>query len=112
MLPCHGRGCGFEPRRSRHCFMEEPVPIPFEEADPSLGEAIRKIVHGEHPTVKSVVFGHAAISQVLGPHVAAAMRAKGRRVHVTRKPVIASPKVSRNDPCPCGSGKKFKKCCG
>ncbi len=20
-------------------------------------------------------------------------------------------KVSRNDPCPCGSGKKFKKCC-
>jgi SEC-C motif-containing protein len=23
-----------------------------------------------------------------------------------------SPKVGRNDPCPCGSGKKFKKCCG
>ena len=22
-----------------------------------------------------------------------------------------SPKVGRNDPCPCGSGKKFKKCC-
>ena len=22
------------------------------------------------------------------------------------------PKVGRNDPCPCGSGKKFKKCCG
>jgi uncharacterized protein YecA (UPF0149 family) len=21
------------------------------------------------------------------------------------------PKVGRNDPCPCGSGKKFKKCC-
>lgn len=21
-------------------------------------------------------------------------------------------KVSRNDPCPCGSGKKYKKCCG
>ena len=21
-------------------------------------------------------------------------------------------KTSRNDPCPCGSGKKFKKCCG
>jgi len=26
--------------------------------------------------------------------------------------VHASPKVGRNDPCPCGSGKKFKKCCG
>ncbi len=24
----------------------------------------------------------------------------------------SSPKVGRNDPCPCGSGKKFKKCCG
>jgi hypothetical protein len=24
----------------------------------------------------------------------------------------SEPKVGRNDPCPCGSGKKFKKCCG
>lgn len=23
-----------------------------------------------------------------------------------------SKQASRNDPCPCGSGKKFKKCCG
>jgi SEC-C motif-containing protein len=22
------------------------------------------------------------------------------------------PKIGRNDPCPCGSGRKFKKCCG
>ncbi|MBM3132653.1 MAG: YchJ family protein [Chloroflexi bacterium] len=26
--------------------------------------------------------------------------------------VRAEPKVGRNDPCPCGSGKKYKKCCG
>jgi uncharacterized protein len=26
--------------------------------------------------------------------------------------VRSEPKVGRNDPCPCGSGKKFKKCCG
>ncbi len=25
--------------------------------------------------------------------------------------VIANPKIGRNDPCPCGSGKKYKKCC-
>ena len=25
---------------------------------------------------------------------------------------IETPKVGRNDPCPCGSGKKYKKCCG
>ena len=24
----------------------------------------------------------------------------------------AAPAVGRNDPCPCGSGKKYKKCCG
>ena len=23
-----------------------------------------------------------------------------------------TPKVGRNDPCPCGSGKKYKNCCG
>lgn len=28
------------------------------------------------------------------------------------KPVTSEKKVGRNDPCPCGSGKKFKKCCG
>jgi len=27
-------------------------------------------------------------------------------------PVVKSGKVGRNDPCPCGSGKKYKKCCG
>jgi preprotein translocase subunit SecA len=28
------------------------------------------------------------------------------------KPVRAGAKVGRNDPCPCGSGKKYKKCHG
>jgi preprotein translocase subunit SecA len=28
------------------------------------------------------------------------------------KPVRVGPKVGRNDPCPCGSGKKYKQCCG
>jgi hypothetical protein len=27
-------------------------------------------------------------------------------------PIVAKEKVGRNDPCPCGSGKKYKKCCG
>jgi uncharacterized protein YchJ len=26
--------------------------------------------------------------------------------------VEAAPKVGRNEPCTCGSGKKYKKCCG
>ena len=28
------------------------------------------------------------------------------------KPAIAEKKVGRNEPCPCGSGKKYKNCCG
>ncbi|MFH2068839.1 MAG: preprotein translocase subunit SecA [Candidatus Omnitrophota bacterium] len=28
------------------------------------------------------------------------------------EPVHAGPRVGRNDPCPCGSGKKYKRCCG
>ena len=27
-------------------------------------------------------------------------------------PVVKDDKVGRNDPCPCGSGKKYKNCCG
>ena len=27
-------------------------------------------------------------------------------------PIVSASKVGRNDPCPCGSGKKYKKCCG
>jgi hypothetical protein len=28
------------------------------------------------------------------------------------EPYVALPKVGRNEPCPCGSGRKYKKCCG
>jgi preprotein translocase subunit SecA len=28
------------------------------------------------------------------------------------RPIRNGPKVGRNDPCPCGSGKKYKQCCG
>lgn len=34
---------------------------------------------------------------------------KGQRSSTT---FIREPKIERNDPCPCGSGKKYKKCCG
>ncbi|MDA8234232.1 MAG: preprotein translocase subunit SecA [Clostridia bacterium] len=31
---------------------------------------------------------------------------------VSRQPVRVENRIGRNDPCPCGSGKKYKKCCG
>jgi hypothetical protein len=38
---------------------------------------------------------------------------EGRRPGERIGPVVReTPKVGRNEPCPCGSGKKFKRCCG
>lgn len=32
---------------------------------------------------------------------------------IGEQPIVREdPKIGRNDPCPCGSGKKYKKCCG
>ncbi|CCQ94609.1 translocase binding subunit (ATPase) [[Clostridium] ultunense Esp] len=30
----------------------------------------------------------------------------------SQQPIVKKKKIGRNDPCPCGSGKKYKKCCG
>ena len=32
--------------------------------------------------------------------------------HVKQQPIVAAPKIGRNEPCPCGSGKKYKQCHG
>ena len=38
---------------------------------------------------------------------------KAPRTSGTNEPIVNNePKVGRNDPCPCGSGKKYKNCCG
>jgi len=38
------------------------------------------------------------------------VKIKSQKDALMTSPVIGS-KVGRNEPCPCGSGKKFKKCC-
>lgn len=34
------------------------------------------------------------------------------RLQGIKSEIVMSNKVGRNDPCPCGSNKKYKKCCG
>ena len=34
-----------------------------------------------------------------------------RNKNIVKFPTLQRPQVGRNDPCPCGSGKKYKKCC-
>jgi preprotein translocase subunit SecA len=51
--------------------------------------------------VENVQYHHAGYDEVLGEGEAQKSR-----------PAHADPKVGRNDPCPCGSGKKYKHCHG
>jgi len=37
---------------------------------------------------------------------------ENRSPAVPTKPILKGKKIGRNDPCPCGSGKKYKHCCG
>ncbi len=41
-----------------------------------------------------------------------ARRAQQQQARVVQPPQRSGPKIGRNDPCPCGSGQKFKKCHG
>lgn len=57
--------------------------------------------------------------QVFGQHELASFRREGGRwLYVSGKVAPKPPprhvanKIGRNDPCPCSSGKKYKKCCG
>jgi preprotein translocase subunit SecA len=52
-------------------------------------------------------------------HVEAAEKMERKRVaqpiatdRKPQQPIVKGKKIGRNDPCPCGSGKKYKKCCG
>ncbi|HBC86855.1 MAG TPA: preprotein translocase subunit SecA [Lentisphaeria bacterium] len=51
-----------------------------------------------------------------GEQAAAQAGPEGQPAEISAEPHITfvrnTPKTGRNDPCPCGSGKKYKKCCG
>jgi preprotein translocase subunit SecA len=61
-------------------------------------------------------------AQELRPEMADLAESRAQQEQVANTPVgqparpstvrRVQPKVGRNDPCPCGSGKKYKRCCG
>ena len=56
---------------------------------------------------------NAIVPALVGIHAYWAKQRGTRAGELANAPVRrASPKVGRNDPCPCGSGRKFKHCCG
>jgi preprotein translocase subunit SecA len=44
--------------------------------------------------------------------VGEAVQPKEGDAQTKKKPVRKAKEVGRNEPCPCGSGKKYKHCCG
>ncbi|MEY3950364.1 MAG: hypothetical protein RJB21_122 [Pseudomonadota bacterium] len=57
--------------------------------------------------VKGVQYKHAEASSADGNE-----SEESNQQTVTQQPIQSGPKVGRNDPCPCGSGKKYKQCHG
>ncbi|MGD9781948.1 MAG: preprotein translocase subunit SecA [Kiritimatiellia bacterium] len=86
-----------------------------------LGD-LHRLAQARHPSAAPLAGGHAAGAAPArragsggdggaDAGAEAAMNAALSAAHA--KPVVRdAPKVGRNDPCPCGSGKKYKKCCG
>lgn len=72
-----------------------PPPKPIEETDPELGRLFQWLMELNAKQKTASITGQ-----------------KGRVEIATHGSVLKSEKVGRNDPCPCGSLKKFKKCCG
>jgi preprotein translocase subunit SecA len=67
-------------------------------------DAASESINEDMSQVKDVQYQHADISTDSADTEKPAERAPA--------PVRSGPKVGRNDPCPCGSGKKYKACCG
>ncbi len=62
-----------------------------------------------HPVARNVVEGRAAMGE---SSLSAAGASTATAVAGAAAPARTGPKIGRNDPCHCGSGKKFKKCHG
>ena len=52
------------------------------------------------------------LGRKIGLESAQSAEPKGTLIHSSNQPYRPAPKVGRNELCPCGSGKKYKKCCG
>lgn len=95
-----------------------------EEAEGTVPEWTRLVIHAHEPGPKpDIAFvDFTAYYKEAGAERPMHEKSEFRRIDgawlFTRSvregpaPVKAAAKVGRNDPCPCGSGKKFKQCCG
>lgn len=77
---------------------------------PAEREIRQQNVHmnAQHQEAQSAITSQTRSAQQAAQNSAMRSGRQGQSITVTR----ATPKIGRNDPCPCGSGKKYKNCCG
>jgi hypothetical protein len=84
------------------------------ECEPTAGQpSLRRLVdaaRAAHPSLAADA--ERRHNQLKLLYTRALLKAEQEGLPPVETPVKAEPKVGRNDPCPCGSGKKHKKCCG
>ena len=87
-----------------------PIPEPYEEEP---GDRVAAAMGGARQIRRPVAAGAAQIGNEIPMDVTRLATNRGEDGDApVHKPATAEPKVGRNDPCPCGSGKKYKKCHG
>jgi preprotein translocase subunit SecA len=90
-----------------HAFLDH---LPSLDLPPARRDAVPDLVAaflGDLEDAGRLADGRSLAAQVRASASGFRDRAAGRAPDLTRK----APKVGRNDPCPCGSGKKYKQCC-
>ncbi len=107
------------------CEVRDVEPGELEEADlkAALLGPIAKLnlpedIKGKLPALCGSLLGHMETEgrlsdgQLLGAYVRALNTAFEEAASGKAKPIVRpGSRLGRNDPCPCGSGKKYKKCC-
>lgn len=85
------------------------------EADHRMERGFRNYAqrHGHEPSEseREAIIRRACIQSGASRQISyVSIRSRGNRRPAP--PTRAAPKIGPNDPCPCGSGKKYEKCCG
>ena len=91
------------------------TPIDIEESGEETVFEISEVKDTEEPENKKI-YSMEDVKKAAGKFLEREQVAKPTYTNLdgenTARPVIKKKKVGRNDPCPCGSGKKYKNCCG
>lgn len=88
-----------------------------EQALPQVQDFIQQNGHSIYIDVEKLLYGFYTVMKLPHPlleqwkKIAEENEARYQEMIEKSSPIIKLEKVGRNDPCPCGSGKKYKKCC-